>query len=290
MKIVVSGGTGFLGEPLVRRLLQRGAEVLVLSRDPAKVRAGQGLPWSAVNEAGTADVVINLAGENVGGGRWTRERKRNILNSRVEATTALVTAVRRAREKTSTFISASAVGFYGVRSDEILDERSESGSGFLAEVTREWEEAAGRAEGVARAVIFRFGMVLAKDGGALERMLLPFYFGAGGPIGGGDQWMSWVDREDVLRAIGWAIDQPQVRGTYNITAPEPVRNRDFARALGRAIHRPSFMPTPGFALRLLFGEMADEILLGGQRVVPSRATKEGFTFNYPTLEASLRHA
>jgi uncharacterized protein (TIGR01777 family) len=290
VKIVVSGGTGFLGEPLVRRLLQRGAEVLVLSRDPAKVRAGQGIPWSAVNEAGTADVVINLAGENVGGGRWTRERKRNILNSRVEATTALVTAVRRAREKPRTFISASAVGFYGVRSDEILDERSESGSGFLAEVTREWEEAAGRAEGVARVVIFRFGMVLAKDGGALEKMLLPFYFGAGGPIGSGDQWMSWVDREDVLRAIEWAIDQPQVRGTYNITAPEPVRNRDFARALGRAIHRPSFMPTPGFALRLLFGEMADEILLGGQRVVPLRATKEGFTFNYPTLKASLQHA
>ncbi len=133
-------------------------------------------------------------------------------------------------------------------------------------------------------------MVLAKDGGVLEKMLLPFYFGAGGPIGSGDQWMSWVDREDVLRAIEWAIDQPQVRGTYNITAPEPVRNRDFARTLGRAIHRPSFMPTPGFALRLLFGEMADEILLGGQRVVPLRATKEGFTFNYPALEASLQHA
>ncbi|MDQ6800777.1 MAG: TIGR01777 family oxidoreductase [Acidobacteriota bacterium] len=288
MKIVVSGGTGFLGEPLVRRLLQRGAEVLVLSRDPSKVRIGQGIPWSAVSEAGTAEVIINLAGENVGAGRWTAERKRNILNSRVEATTALVTAIRRAREKPRTFISASAVGFYGVREDEILDERSESGSGFLAEVTLEWEEVARRAEGVARVVIFRFGVVLARDGGPLKKMLLPFYFGAGGPIGSGNQWMSWVDREDLLRAIEWAIDNPQVRGTYNITAPEPVRNRDFARALGRLVHRPSFMPTPAFALRLAFGEMADEILLGGQRVVPSRATKEGFTFNYPTLEASLQ--
>jgi hypothetical protein len=120
-------------------------------------------------------------------------------------------------------------------------------------------------------------------------MMLPFQFGAGGPIGSGEQWMSWVDREDVLRAIEWAIDNPQVRGTYNITAPEPVRNRDFARGLGRAIHRPSFMPTPAFALRLIFGEMADEVLLGGQRVVPSRATQEGFTFKYPTLEASLQH-
>jgi uncharacterized protein len=289
VKIVVSGGTGFLGEPLIRRLLQRGAEVLVLSRDPSKVRAGSGIPWSAVNEAGTADVIINLAGENVGAGRWTVDRKRNILNSRVEATTALGTAVRRARDKPRTFISASAVGFYGVQHDEILDERSENGSGFLAEVTREWEEAARRVEGVARVVILRFGVVLAKDGGPLKKMMLPFQFGAGGPIGSGEQWMSWVDREDVLRAIEWAIDNPQVRGTYNITAPEPVRNRDFARGLGRAIHRPSFMPTPAFALRLIFGEMADEVLLGGQRVVPSRATKEGFTFIYPTLDASLQH-
>jgi uncharacterized protein (TIGR01777 family) len=289
VKSVVSGGTGFLGETLVRRLQQRGAEVLVLSRDPSRVRAGRGIPWSAVNEAGTADVIINLAGENVGAGRWTADRKRNILNSRVEATTALVTAIRLARDKPRTFISASAVGFYGVRDDEILDERSENGSGFLADVTREWEEAARRAEGVARVVILRFGVVLAKNGGPLKKMLLPFYFGAGGPIGSGKQWMSWVDREDVLRAIEWAIDNPQVRGIYNITAPEPVRNRDFARALGRSIHRPSFMPTPAFALRLIFGEMADEILLGGQRVVPSRATKEGFTFNYPTLEASLQH-
>ena len=286
---MVSRGTGFLGETLVRRLLQRGAEVLVLSRDPSKVRAGRGIPWSAVSEAGTADVIVNLAGENVGAGRWTAERKRNILNSRVEATTALVSAIRRAREKPRTFISASAVGFYGVRGDEILDERSENGAGFLADVTREWEEAARRVEGVARVVILRFGVVLAKDGGPLKKMLLPFYFGAGGPIGSGKQWMSWVDREDVLRAIDWAIDNPQVRGIYNITAPEPVRNRDFAQALGRSVHRPSFMPTPAFALRAMFGEMANEILLGGQRVVPSRATQEGFTFNYPTLDASLQH-
>jgi uncharacterized protein (TIGR01777 family) len=289
VKIVVSGGSGFVGEPLVGRLVQRGDDVLVLSRDPAKVRAGRGIPWSAVDEAGSADVIINLAGENVGGGRWTAERKRNILNSRVEATTALVNAVRRARSKPRTFISTSAVGFYRVRCDEILDENAEGGSGFLAEVTEEWEVAARRSEGVARVVIFRYGVILAKDGGPLKKMLLPFWFGAGGPIGSGQQWMSWVDREDVLRAIEWAIDHPEVRGTYNITAPEPVRNRDFARALGRFVHRPSFMPTPAFALRLVFGAMADEVLLGGQRVVPSRATREGFSFKYPTLEASLHH-
>jgi uncharacterized protein len=137
-------------------------------------------------------------------------------------------------------------------------------------------------------VIFRFGVVLARDGGALEKMLLPFRLGIGGPIGSGNQWMSWVDREDVLRAIEWATDRPEVRGTYNITATEPVRNRDFSRALGRALHRPSFMPVPGFVLRLIFGDMADEALLGGQRVIPARATREGFTFAYPTLDSSLR--
>jgi uncharacterized protein (TIGR01777 family) len=289
VKIAISGGSGFIGEPLVRRLLQRGAEVLVLSRDPAKVRVGRGIPWSAVDEASSADVVINLAGENVGGGRWTAERKRRILESRVVATRALVEAMRRAPPKQRTFISTSAVGFYGLHGDEVLDETSAAGTGFLAEVTRRWEELARTAEDLALVVIFRFGVVLARHGGALQKMLLPFRFGAGGPIGSGDQWMSWVDREDVMRAIEWAIDHPQVRGTYNITSPEPLRNRDFARALGRAIHRPSFMPTPGFALRLVFGEMADEMLLGGQRVVPSRAKREGFTFAYPTLEASLGH-
>lgn len=264
MKIAVAGGTGFIGSALVDRLRGRGDDVLVLERGQALAR----------------DVVINLAGENVGR-RWTAERKRRILDSRVRTTNALVDA------HAPVLINASAVGFYGPRGDEILDESSSSGAGFLAEVTRQWEAAAHRADAFARVVIFRFGVVLDRRGGALQRMMLPFRFGAGGPIGSGGQWTSWVDREDVLRAIEWAIDNSAVRGTYNITAPEPVRNRDFARALGRAMHRPSMMPTPGFALRLVFGEMADEMLLGGQRVVPARATTEGFSFRYPTLESSL---
>jgi len=287
VKVIVSGGTGFVGEPLVRQLLRRGAEVDVLSRNPAKVRAGRGIPWSAVGEAATADVVINLAGENVGAGRWTEARKRSILESRIHATTTLVEAMRSTPSQSRTFISASAVGFYGVRGDEVLDETASSGTGFLAEVTRKWEEAARGSEGIARVVIFRFGVILARDGGALKKMLLPFWFGMGGPIGSGEQWISWVDRQDVLRAVEWAIDQPQVRGTFNMTAPEPMRNRDFSRALGRAVHRPSFMPAPAFALRLALGQMAEEILLGGQRVIPARATSEGFTFSYPALRASL---
>jgi uncharacterized protein (TIGR01777 family) len=284
MKIAVSGGTGFIGRGVVQRFLDRGDDVLVLSRSPQKVRAGRGIGWDAVDEIESADAVINLAGENVGGGRWTAARKRRIVDSRLEATHALVAAMRRDPSRQRTFLSASAVGFYGVRGEEVLDESAPSGPGFLAEVTREWEAAAHGADDLARLVLFRFGVVFDRDGGALNQIMLPFRFGAGGPIGSGRQWMSWVDRTDVIRAIEWAIDGTGVGGTYNITAPEPVRNGDFARALGRAMHRPAIMPTPGFALRLVFGDMADEMLLGGQRVVPSRATAEGFAFRYATVE------
>ncbi len=288
---MVAGGSGFIGQPLVKRLLERREEVVVLSRDPGKVRAGRGAAWSnASAEIAGADVIINLAGENVGAGRWTAERKRQILDSRVNATRTLVEAIRGVPSKPRTLINASAVGYYGVRGDELLEESASNGSGFLAEVTRRWEETARGADDVARVLIFRFGVVLGDDGGALQKMLVPFRLGLGGPIGSGEQWMSWVDRQDVIRAVEWAIDRPTARGIYNVTAPEPVMNRDFARALGQALDRPSFMPTPGFVLRLLFGEMADEMLLGGQRVVPARATKEGFAFSYPTLEVSLKHA
>ena len=290
MKIVVSGGTGFIGEPLVRRLLARGDDVAVLTRNPAKVRAGRPLAWDQVSEAAGADAVINFAGENVGGGRWTEERKKRIMQSRVDATSALVEAVNARPNERRVFVNASAVGYYGLRGDEVLDETAPPGGGFLAEVVKRWEEIARRAEGAARLVILRFGVVLG-PGGALAKMLPPFRLGAGGPIGSGEQWMSWVDREDVLRMIEWALDHPSARGVYNVTAPHPARNRDFARALGRALHRPAFIPVPAFALRLAFGrEMADEILLGGQRVVPSRAAAEGFTFAYPELDAALRHA
>ena len=263
MRVIVTGGTGFIGEPLVRRMLARGDEVAVVTRNPSKVRAGTPLPWDGIDDAASADVVVNLAGENVGGGRWTEPRKRRIVESRVDATTALVEVLNRRPDQHRTLINASAIGYYGVR---------------------------GRAEGAARVVILRFGVVLG-PGGALGKMLLPFRLGAGGPVGSGRQWMSWVDREDVLRMIEWVIDQRAAHGVYNVTAPNPVRNRDFARALGRALHRPAFMPAPAFALRLALGrEMADEMLLGGQRVVPARAAADGFTFAYADLDAALKHA
>jgi len=296
-RIVVAGGSGFIGEPLVRRLLARGDDVAVLTRNPSNVRAGRAVVWnppsqgSWSDEVANADVVINLAGENVGGGRWTDARKKRIMESRVAATSALVEAMSRNPDHTRTIISASASGFYGDRGDESLDESSTPGSGFLAEVTKRWEELARGAEPFARVVILRFGVVLAKDGGALAKLLLPFRLGAGGPMGSGQQWMPWIDRDDILRIIEWSIDRDATRGTYNATAPNPARNRDFARALGRVLHRPAFLPTPAFALRLALGsEMADEMLLGGQRVLPKHAQDDGFEFAYPDLEPALNHA
>jgi uncharacterized protein (TIGR01777 family) len=296
-RIVVAGGSGFIGEPLVRRLLARGDDVAVLTRNPSKVVAGRAVVWNPPTQSSwsdgvaNADVVINLAGENVGGGRWTDARKKRIMDSRVAATSALVEAMARKPAQTRTFISASATGFYGDRGDESLDEDSRAGSGFLAEVTKKWEELARAAEPFARVVILRFGVVLANDGGALAKLLLPFRLGAGGPMGSGQQWMPWIDRDDILRIIEWSIDREATRGTYNATAPNAARNRDFARTLGRVLHRPAFLPTPVIALRLALGsEMANEMLLGGQRVVAKHAIDEGFEFAYPDLELALKHA
>ncbi|MEA2327221.1 MAG: uncharacterized protein QOE68_2180 [Thermoanaerobaculia bacterium] len=296
-RIVVAGGSGFIGEPLVRRLLTRGDDVAVLTRNPSNVRAGRAVVWNPPTQGGwsddvaNADVVINLAGENVGGGRWTAERKKRIMESRVAATSVLVEAMRGNQSHARTFISASATGFYGDRGDESLDEGSTPGTGFLAEVTKRWEELARGAEPFARVVILRFGVVLAKDGGALAKLLLPFRLGAGGPMGSGQQWMPWIDRDDILRIIEWSIDREATSGTYNATAPNPARNRDFARTLGRVLHRPAFLPTPAFALRIALGsEMAGEMLLGGQRVLPKHAQDDGFEFAYPDLESALNHA
>ena len=291
VKIVVSGGSGFIGAALVKRLAARGDEVVVLSRN-----ASNGLEWHPPRQsawskvAGDADVVINLAGENVGEGRWTQARKERLMSSRLDATRALVEAMQNNLSQRRTFISASAVGYYGFAGEDVFEESSPRGAGFLAELTEKWEAAAREANPFARVVILRLGVVLDRHGGALAKLLLPFRLGAGGPIGSGKQWMSWVDRDDVLRAIEWSIDRDEARGVYNVTSPNPVRNRDFARALGRALHRPALLPAPGHALRLLFGEMADEALLGGQRVMPSRFTREGFTFEYPTIEQSVVHA
>jgi uncharacterized protein (TIGR01777 family) len=292
MKIVVAGGTGFIGEPLVRKLLPRG-DVAVLSRDPSRVRAGRGVAWDGRNdgdwarELADADAVVNLAGENIAEGRWSAERKRRLIASRLDATHALVAAMQKAPARERTFLNSSAVGFYGDRGDETLDESSAAGAGFLADLVTQWENAARAAEPFVRLAIFRLGVVLGKGGGALGKMELPFKLGAGGPIGSGRQWMSWIHRDDAIRMFEWALDHDAARGVYNATAPEPVRNREFVHALGKAMHRPAIVPAPAFALRIAFGEMADETLLAGQRVVPARAIAEGFRFESATVDEAL---
>jgi uncharacterized protein len=294
MRIAIAGGTGFIGEPLARSLA-RDNDVAILTRNPSRVRAGRGIMWDPPEQdvwadvVAAADVVINLAGENIGQ-RWTNERKARLVASRLDSTSALIEAIKSAPPRKRTFISASAIGYYGSRGEEALDEASSRGSGFLADLVAKWEGAAQPAESVARLVIIRFGVVLDAHGGALAKMLPPFRFGLGGPIGNGRQWMSWIDRDDVIRVIEWAISHDDVRGVYNAVAPEPVRNRDFTRALGHALHRPAIIPVPAFALRLMFGEMASGTVLPSQRVLPARLLAESFTFHYPTIDEALVHS
>ncbi|HEX6177389.1 MAG TPA: TIGR01777 family oxidoreductase, partial [Thermoanaerobaculia bacterium] len=223
----------------------------------------------------------------IGAGRWTAKRKQQLTDSRINATRALVDAIRGAPRHRRVFVSASAVGFYGPRGDEELDESASKGAGFLAGLSQRWEEEARAAEPFARTVIVRFGLVLGAGGGALQRMLLPFKLGVGGRLGSGDQWMSWVALGDLVRLVEFVLSHDETRGVYNVTAPSPVRNRDFTRSLARALRRPGLLPVPSFSLRVLFGEMADELLLTGQRVVPARAIAAGFRFEEASLDSVL---
>jgi hypothetical protein len=306
MRIVIAGGTGFLGRPLSAALVADGHDLVFLTRGAtgsreagqsgvcgARTRAvtwtpnGDAGPWSA--EIDGAGAVINLAGESIAAKRWTAARKARILDSRLQATRSLVTAVRGAASAPPLFVSGSAVGYYGPLGDEIATEGRPAGSDFLARVCVQWEDEARRAASDrTRVVCLRTGIVLETDGGALPQMLPPFRFGAGGPVGSGRQYWPWIHREDWIALVRWVIETPAAEGAINATAPNPVTNADFARALGRALHRPAFMPAPGFVLRLLLGEMADGLLLSGQRAIPSKAEHLGFRFKFATVDEALR--
>jgi uncharacterized protein (TIGR01777 family) len=292
MRIVVSGGTGFLGQALVSALRSAGHSVMVLTRHPR--REGD-LLWSPDVSSGSwvaaihaADAVINLAGEGIADRRWSASRKKAILGSRVTATRAIAGALLEAARPAAVFLSGSAIGIYGNRGDEIVTEQTPAGTDFLARVCVEWENEAAVAADVTRVVLLRSGIVLGREGGALPRMALPFQFFAGGPIGSGHHYLSWIHRDDWVALVAWAIERATTTGPLNLTAPEPLRNRDFAHTLGRVIHRPALIPTPAFALQLAFGELADTALLASQRVLPARAMAEGFAFRYPQLEGALR--
>jgi len=287
MHVLVTGGTGLVGRPLSKALAAAGHAVTVVSRAPMRV-AGRAVGWDELDVImPEVDAVVNLAGASIADGRWTAARKERIRTSRVQGTRALVLAMERSARTPHVLVSASAVGVYGPRGDEELDESAASGAGFLASVCRAWEREASAAEALgARVVLLRLGVVLAPHGGALGRMLIPFRACVGGPLGSGRQWMSWVHVDDVVGLVLAALQNADLVGPVNATAPSPVTNRDFTKALGRAVQRPAVLPVPGFALRLALGEMAS-MLLTGQRVLPAAATKAGYEFGFAEIAPAL---
>lgn len=295
MKILVSGATGLIGSSLVLFLKQWGYKLFRLTHRPNKVDQDT-FYWNPERrEANTAQwegfhAVIHLAGENIAAHRWTPAVKQKILESRVKSTQFLCETLLLLKKPPKLLISASATGYYGNRGEVELDETSSPGNDFLADVCRAWEAATTpvRRRGI-RVVHPRIGMVLSSQGGALKKMLLPFRLGLGGVIGSGEQRVSWIDIDDVCRAMHHVISTPSLEGAVNFTAPHPVSNRDFTQSLGRRLHRPTFLPMPAFLARFLFGEMADALLLSGASVLPKRLLQSGFTFLYPDLQSSLQH-
>lgn len=294
-RVAVTGASGLVGSRLTAELEREGATVIRAVRRPVR-EAARELFWDpAAGKIDAArlegvDAVVHLAGENIAGGRWTEKFKRKIRESRVAGTRLVSTAIAGLSAKPQALVCASAIGYYGDRGEEALSESSAPGSDFLATVCREWEEACqpARDAGV-RVVNTRIGVVLSGEGGALRKMLTPFKLGAGGPIGDGRQYMSWVAVDDVARAMAFLLATPQAAGAVNLVAPRAVTNREFTKTLGRVLHRPTVLPLPAFAARLAFGEMADALLLSSTRVVPQALSAAGFEFRWPELEPALRH-
>jgi len=297
MKCLVTGSSGLVGTALVERFLREGHTVCRLVRPDsaasAHIASAIAVKWNpGTGEMGTAaegaDAVVHLAGASIAVGRWSAARKALLRSSRVDATRQLVSALSRQKPVPKILVSAAAVGYYGDRGDEILPEESAAGSDFLATLAKDWEAEAAKAEALGmRVVRLRFGVILAKQGGALAKMLLPFRLGAGGRLGSGRQWMSWLTLEEAVEMILFALKNEGVLGALNAVAPEPVRNADFTRALAKALHRPAILPAPAFALRLALGEMADALLLSSQRVVSKKLQELGYRFTHPELGGAL---
>lgn len=293
MKILITGATGFLGRRVCEVLSQAGHTLIALSRDPqrAKQRAPaltEAFRWDALGEAiKGCDAVIHLAGETVAG-RWTDAKKKAIRDSRVVSTRNLVNALAQLSARPNVLISASAIGYYGDRGEENLTEDSSPGSDFLAQVCRDWESEAARAESLGvRVARLRIGLVLGSGGGALHAMLPLFKLGLGGPLGSGRQFWSWVHRDDVVGAIAFALEREDLHGPINVTAPQPVRQREFAQVLGRLLRRPAVLPAPAFALKIVLGEFASE-LLSSKRVLPQRLQQVGYRFRFAELEPAVK--
>lgn len=295
MKILISGSHGLVGTALVRSLVEDAHEVVRLVRHDRHLGTLE-IGWHPnqgrinAQQLEGFDAVIHLAGESIAGGRWTEEKKRAIRDSRVNGTRLLSETIAQLSRPPAVLISASAIGYYGNRGDEVLTEVSSPGNDFLASVCVEWEEATRpAAEKGIRTVITRFGIILDRDGGALAKMLTPFRMGIGGRIGDGRQWMSWIALGDVVNALKWVMRDRAVSGPVNFVSPHPVTNSEFTKTLGRILSRPTFFPVPAFAARLAFGEMADALLLSSQRVEPTVLEGRGFAPYWPRLEPALKH-
>ena len=301
MRILIAGGSGFLGQALARRLVADGHRVQILTRQAVRPAAtdlaspveriswtpdGDIGPWAAPCRG--TDVIVNLAGESLAAGRWSLPRKAQLTVSRLHPTRSLATFIAQTDPKPALLLTSSAIGFYGDRGEDVITESAPVGTEFLAELCAGWENQAVRARTFGtRVVPLRTGLVLDPAQGALAKMILPFRLGVGGRFGSGRQYMSWIHRDDWVSLVRWAVAEPGLDGPLNATAPHPVTNAEFARTLGRVLRRPASLPMPGFALRLLMGEMADALLLSGQRVTPHRALTLGFRFGYDRLDAAL---
>ncbi len=303
MRVIITGGTGLIGSALAKNLAADGHEVISLSRNPAQHTFPQGVrgvAWDSKTAAGWghladgADAIVNLAGAPIAGdglfpARWTAERKRRIRQSRIDAGTAVTEAVAAATTKPKVVIQSSGVDYYGnVKSDKLITEAAPNGSGFLADVTVDWENSTAAVETMGvRRIIIRTGIVLSLESGALPITMLPFKFFAGGPLGGGEQWWPWLHLDDEVRAIRYLLENDSAAGPYNLCTPNPLKNKAFAKTIGKVMNRPAFFPTPAFALKLGLGEIA-AIVLDGRRAVPQKLQSEGFEFKFPTAEAALR--
>lgn len=295
MKILISGASGLVGTHLIPTLKAKNHEIFRLVRkapeaaDEIRWDAEKGFSDGERERLENFDAVVHLAGDNVASESWSEEKKRKIRDSRVVGTRVLVDALKSLQNPPPVLVSASAIGFYGDREDEILTEDSAKGRGFFPEVCDAWEMEAEKAEEFgARVVLPRIGVVLAKDGGALEKMLTPFKFGVGGRVGSGKQWMSWIVLEDLIRIIHFALESETLRGAINATAPNPATNEEFTKTFGRVLHRPTILPVPEFAVKLMFGEMGETLLLQGARVLPERLLENGFEFKYANLEDAMK--
>lgn len=296
MRIAIAGGTGFVGNALVKKLLGIKHEIFILTRNISDKQHYKNLNYvqwlndddSPEDVLEGIDVFINLAGESINSGRWTEERKKRILNSRITATKEVLRIIGRLEEKPYTLINASAVGYYGTSQIETFTEASrKSGTDFLAETVRRWEEEAAKAEEFeVRTVFCRFGIILEKNDGALPRMAFPYKLFAGGTVGTGSQWVSWIHLDDAVNGILFCIDQEQLQGPVNFTSPHPVTMKEFGQILGEVLNRPHWMPAPGFALKIALGEMST-LVLEGQKVLPEKLQSFGFDFLYPDLKAAL---